>query len=73
MGKHLVAENCVSDLRSVHEVHLKKSGLEMALFGLVVLEGIEEEGSGGLYHILGHEDIDDLKGTKYTCVNKTLC
>jgi hypothetical protein len=59
MGKHLVTQNRISDLRSIDQVHLQQPSLKSSLFGLVILERIEEEGSSLLNHVLRHEDIDD--------------
>ena len=59
--EHVVAEDSVGDLRSVNQVHLQKPGLEMALFGFVILKSIEQERGCRLNHILRHEDIDHLK------------
>ncbi len=61
VSEHIVAQNGVGDLRSVHEVHLQESGLEGSFLGLVVLESIEEERCGLLDHVLTHEDVDDLR------------
>lgn len=66
MGEHVVAENGIGDLRSVNQVHLQKSGLEVALLGLVVLEGVEQERGCRLDHILRHENIDDLENTGFS-------
>lgn len=41
--EHLVAEDCVGDLRRVHEVHLEKTSLKSTLLGTVLLERVEEE------------------------------
>ena len=61
VGEHVVAEDSIGDLGSMNQVHLQKSGLEMALFGLVILESVKQERGCGLNHILRHKDIDDLK------------
>ncbi|KAI3480029.1 hypothetical protein L1887_57805 [Cichorium endivia] len=59
VGEHVVAEDGVGDLRSVDEVHLEQARLEVGLFGLVVLERVEEEAGGLLDHVLAHEDVGD--------------
>jgi hypothetical protein len=61
VAEHVVTKDGIGDLRSMNQVHLQKSGLEMALLGLVVLESVKQERGCGLDHILRHEDIDDLK------------
>lgn len=59
MGEHFIAQNGIRDLRSAHQVHLEQPCLERTLFGLVVLECVEEDRGGLLEHVLRHEDIDD--------------
>jgi hypothetical protein len=56
--KHLISEDCISHLRRMYQVRLKKTHLQICLFWLV-LESIKEEGFGLLNHVLGHEDVDD--------------
>jgi hypothetical protein len=58
--EHLVGEDGIGNLGCVHEVHLEETGLEGTLFGLVLLESVEEEGSCLLDHVLRHEDVDNL-------------
>lgn len=60
VGEHLVTEDCVCNLRSMNEVHLQETCLKGSLLGLVVLEGVEQERSGRLDHVLRHEDVDHL-------------
>ena len=64
MGEHVITKDGIGNLRGVNQVHLQKSGLEMALFGLVFLESIEQERGRGLNHILRHEDVDNLRGAR---------
>jgi hypothetical protein len=59
MRKHFVSKNGIRDLGRTQEVHLKQTSLLSGLVRSVVLEGIEEEGSGLLNHILRDKDIDD--------------
>ena len=63
MAEHVITEDGISDLRSMNQIHLQKSGLEVALLGLVVFESIEQERGCGLNHVLGHEDINDLRAS----------
>jgi hypothetical protein len=44
----------------VHEVHLEEAGLQRALSGSIVLEGIEEKRGTLLNHALLHEDVHHL-------------
>ena len=60
MSEHLVTKNGVGDLRGMEEVHLEETRLEGALLGLVILEGVKQERSGRLDHVLRHEDVDHL-------------
>ncbi|CAI6082879.1 unnamed protein product [Clonostachys chloroleuca] len=57
VGEHVVGENSLSDLRSVHQVHLQKSGLQTSMFRIVILEGVKQEGGGLLDHTLRLENI----------------
>ena len=59
MGEHLVAEDSVRDLRRMNEIHFEETCLEMTLFLFVLFEGIQQERSGRLNHVLGHEYVDD--------------
>lgn len=40
MSEHLIAENSLSNLRSIHEIDLQKPSLKSTFFGLVILEYI---------------------------------
>jgi hypothetical protein len=40
MVEHLVAQDCVSNLRRMHEVHLEQTSLKMGLLRLVIFESI---------------------------------
>ena len=59
VGEHLVAEDGVHDLRCTDEIHFEVTCLEMTLFLFVLFEGIQQEQSGRLNHVLEHEYIDD--------------
>lgn len=59
MRKHFIPKNGICDLRRAQEIHLKQTSLLCGLVRSVVLEGIEEEGSCLLNHILRNKDIDD--------------
>lgn len=67
MREHLVAENSVRNLRCVHQVHLEQTSLQWSLFGLVVLERVEQEGCRRLDHVLRHEDVHDLVSESVHC------
>lgn len=60
MSEHLVTKDRISDLRGIQQVHFEQTGLEVRLFGLVLLQCIEQECCRGLDHVLRHEDVDDL-------------
>ncbi|GJC99267.1 hypothetical protein ColKHC_08093 [Colletotrichum higginsianum] len=59
VGEHVVSKNSISDLGSVHQVHLQETSLKVALVGSVVLEGVQKEGSCLLDHALGLENVND--------------
>jgi hypothetical protein len=40
MVEHLVAQDCVSNLRRMHEVHLEQTSLKVGLLRLVIFESI---------------------------------
>ena len=61
VAEHVVSKDSIRHLRGVHKVEFKKPCLEMTLFGLVIFEGVQEEGGGWLDHILRHEDVNDLE------------
>lgn len=56
-------KNAVTDLRSMHEVHLQEAGLQRSLRGTIVLQSIKQEGSALLHHIGLHEHIHNLQQT----------
>lgn len=60
MSEHLIAQNGISNLRSVDEVHFQQASLESTFFRLVIFKSIQKEGSGLLDHVLRHKDIDNL-------------
>lgn len=60
MREHLVAEDGIRDLRSMHQIHLKKPCLQWSLFRFVLLQRVQKEGGRWLDHVLGHEDINNL-------------
>ncbi|KAG7144650.1 hypothetical protein HYQ46_006609 [Verticillium longisporum] len=43
--------------KGIHQVHLKKASLQLALLRAVLLQSIQEEGSSLLDHALGLEDV----------------
>ena len=52
MCENFVAEDRVCNLGGVHEVHLQKTSLQMAMLRLVVLKSVQEERGGLLDHVL---------------------
>ena len=54
-----------SYLRGVHQVHLQQAGLQRALGGPVVLQGVQQEGGALLDQVVLHEHVHDL-GTHTT-------
>lgn len=50
--KHFIPKNSISDLRSVDQIHLKQASLQVTMLWFVVLESIQKEGCGRLYHVL---------------------
>ena len=48
-------------LRSGHQIHFQQLGLERTFGGSVILQGIQQEGSAGLDHVLLEEDVDNLR------------
>lgn len=61
--EHLVPKNSVRNLRRMHQVHLKEFCLKVTLFRLVLFKRVEQERCGRLDHVLGHENVDDLRVT----------
>ena len=52
MREHLVSKDRVRHLRGVEQIHLQQTSLKVALFGLILLESIEQERSRRLDHVL---------------------
>ena len=50
----------MTHLRSIHEVHLKQTGLEWTLCWAVVFKGIQKEGGARLDHVCFHKHVYDL-------------
>jgi hypothetical protein len=74
--EHLVSKNGISDLGSIQEIHLKQSSLLSTLIRSVVFQGIKEECSGWLNHILRKEDIDntiDIHETATFFIGELIC
>jgi len=57
--EHLVAKDGISNLGRVHQVHFEQPSLQVSLLRLVILEGVQQEGSCCRNEILGHENIND--------------
>ena len=55
VGEQLVSRNRIGDQRSMDEVHLKQTSLQVTLLGRVLLQCIKKEGCRGLDHVLGQK------------------
>lgn len=60
MGETFIAQDSINDLRSMDEVELQQTDLQVALFGFIFFESIQQKGCRGLNHILQHENVNDL-------------
>ena len=58
VGEHGVTHDGVSYLRCVHQVDFQQAGLEVALFRLVALQDIKQQGGGLLYEVAGHQQVN---------------
>lgn len=61
VGEDLVDEDGICNLGGMKQVHLQEAGLQVCFLWLVVLERLQEEGCSRLDHVLGHENIDNLR------------